>query len=119
MTDQSNDPQSQFDANDAGLPEAAEGQSSAAAQPNDPQPQYEVDEAGLPKLPKEKSSRTNTIIIIVAAVFGFLCCVLPIVIIILLSLLGPAIGNVFSEIIDDLVTPTPSVILLMLRGVVL
>ena len=38
---------------------------------------------------------------------GLLCCA-SVVIIVILTLMGPAIGNVFSGILNDLATPTPS-----------
>ncbi len=38
---------------------------------------------------------------------GLLCCV-SVVIIAVLTLLGPSIGNVFSNIIENLATPTPA-----------
>lgn len=65
---------------------------------------------GTPPQPQSKGGRTATTILLAAigcAVFVF--CILPICMIIILALLGPAIGNVFSEIIDELITPTPTI----------
>ena len=36
-----------------------------------------------------------------------LCILIPICVIVILALLGPSVGNVFSNIIQNLPTPTP------------
>lgn len=46
----------------------------------------------------------GTIIAIIAVVF---LCVMPIIVIVVLTILGPTIGNVFSNIIQELGTPYP------------
>ncbi len=50
---------------------------------------------------KKQSNTTRTILIIVGVAVGLLCC-LPVAIITLLTLLGPAIGDVFSQISNTL-----------------
>lgn len=64
----------------------------------------------LPPLNPPPQSQTWILGVIfgTAGLFVCLCLILPIVIIVVLALLGPAIGNVFSGIIEDLVTPTPT-----------
>jgi hypothetical protein len=54
-------------------------------------------EAPLPQIPKE-SNRTTTILLIVAGAAFFCLCIVPVCVIVVLALLGPSIGNVFSEI---------------------
>jgi hypothetical protein len=51
-----------------------------------------------PVVEAKKGSPIRTIIIIVAIILG-VCICLPICVIVLLSLLGPAVGNVFSGVI--------------------
>jgi len=53
--------------------------------------------------PAQKGPSTILIIVIVLVA---LCIIIPICIICLLALLGPAIGNVFSNIIQNM-TPVP------------
>lgn len=55
--------------------------------------------------PAQKSTG-RTILIIVAVIVG-LCILIPICVIVILALMGPAIGNTFSNIIQNLPTPTP------------
>lgn len=52
--------------------------------------------------PGQKSEGFPTWVIVLIAAVVLLLCVLPICIITILTLLGPAIGNVFSNIITDL-----------------
>ena len=52
---------------------------------------------------KSKLSTTVVVILVVLAACILLCVCLVVV----LALLGPATGNVFSNIIQELVTPTP------------
>jgi hypothetical protein len=71
---------------------------------------------GQPPLPPQKSTSGATIfgvslLVFIAGLAFFCLCIVPICAIVILSLMGPAIGNVFSDIIDDLITPTPSFIL--------
>ena len=47
------------------------------------------------------------IIIIVILVVLALCILIPICIIVILAMFGPSVGNVFSNIIQNLPTPTP------------
>jgi hypothetical protein len=76
---------------------------------NQPNPSGNVpDEQPLPVIPQQSSRNTSTILIIALGLLVFCVCILPVLVIIVLALLGPAIGNVFSEIIDELqMTPTP------------
>jgi Flp pilus assembly pilin Flp len=52
--------------------------------------------------PKKEGLPTWAIILIVVGVIGCLLLLCPIVIIAILTLMGPSIGNVFSEIILDI-----------------
>lgn len=56
--------------------------------------------------PVSKSSVDGMTIIIIVGVFGFLC-LMPVVLIAVLTLLGPQIGDVFSRITAELGTPMP------------
>ena len=51
--------------------------------------------------------RSFPIWLIVLLVILAACILIPICIIVILALLGPSIGNVFSEIIQNLGTPVP------------
>ncbi len=68
---------------------------------------------GEPLVPavEPAKSNTTTIIIIVVAVILLLCLCVCVVLFVLplfgLSLFGPAIGDVFSEINNSLLTPIP------------
>ncbi len=44
---------------------------------------------------------------IIAIIAVALLCLIPICVIVVLTLMGPAIGNVFSNIIENLPSPTP------------
>jgi hypothetical protein len=46
-------------------------------------------------------SNNTRIIVIVLVILG-LCCLIPVCVIALLTLLGPQIGDVFSDIVDEL-----------------
>jgi len=47
------------------------------------------------------------IIVIVVLVVLALCILIPICVVVILALMGPSVGNVFSNIIQNLPTPTP------------
>jgi hypothetical protein len=55
--------------------------------------------------PQPSQKGPNTILIVVLVLVA-LCVIIPICVICLLALLGPAIGNVFSNIIQNM-TPVP------------
>jgi hypothetical protein len=46
------------------------------------------------------------LIVVVVALVALLCCVILFVPVVL-TMMGPSIGNVFSNIIEEMVTPTP------------
>ena len=52
----------------------------------------------------QKKSMNPWVIVLIIFVIVFCCCI---AITILLALLGPAVGSVFSNIIEELVTPVP------------
>ena len=52
------------------------------------------------------NSKLPIIIIVIVAVLA-LCILIPICVIVILALMGPSVGNVFSNIIQNLPTPTP------------
>jgi hypothetical protein len=57
---------------------------------------------------EEKKSNTTLIIIIVVVVLILLCCCCVVGFLLVPSLLGPAVGNVFSNVIEEMgVTPVP------------
>ncbi len=64
--------------------------------------------------PQKQSSGTRTCLLGLLALFVVIFCVLPIIFICLLALLGPAIGDVFSDIVEELGTPTPGLIMAFL-----
>jgi len=59
--------------------------------------------------PAQKKSNTTLIIIIVVVVVLLLCCCVFLCIspIFGLNLLGPEIGNVFSDVLEGIMTPAP------------
>jgi hypothetical protein len=59
-----------------------------------------------PAQPKKGFPTVIVIVIVIVALCGLMLCCL-IVIPGILSLLGPAVGNVFSNIISNIVTVTP------------
>jgi len=62
-------------------------------------------ETPQPASPPAKSKLPIIIIVIVAVLA--LCILIPICVIVILALMGPSVGNVFSNIIQNLPTPTP------------
>ena len=56
--------------------------------------------------PAKKKNPWITVLIIFAVLI-FVCCICALLVPTILALLGPGIGNVFSNIIEGLVTPTP------------
>ena len=60
----------------------------------------------IPPSDTPSKSRFPRIIIVVLGLFG-VCMLASIAVIVVLALLGPAIGTVFSNIITNLPTPTP------------
>jgi hypothetical protein len=52
-------------------------------------------------------SRTGLIVAIIVGLIVLCCCLVIIVVFAVPALMGPAIGNVFSNIIQGLGTPTP------------
>ena len=54
-----------------------------------------------------QKSADNTMVIIVIAGVAIVLCLIPIFIIAILTLLGPQIGEVFSNIVNELGTPMP------------
>jgi hypothetical protein len=68
----------------------------------------EVLEPITPEIVDQPSQNRNTIIIIVAVVIVLCCCICLCTFFFLPSLFGPAIGDVFSEVIDEMMlTPIP------------
>jgi hypothetical protein len=55
---------------------------------------------------KSENNTMRTILIVLAVIVGA-CCLLSICVIVMLSLAGPAIGDVFSEVVRELGTPVP------------
>ena len=62
-------------------------------------------ETSQPASPPTKS-KLPTILIIIAALL-IVCVLIACCVIAIPALLGPSVGNVFSNIIENLVTPTP------------
>jgi hypothetical protein len=61
-----------------------------------------------PEIVEEPKSNTNTIIIAVIAVIVLCCCICLCVFFVLPTIFGPAIGDVFSDVIDEMMlTPMP------------
>lgn len=62
-----------------------------------------------PEIVEEPKNNTTKILIIVAVVIVVLCiCTCICVFVLLPAVLGPSIGNVFSEVIDEMMlTPMP------------
>jgi flagellar basal body-associated protein FliL len=57
---------------------------------------------------EKKSNKTLIIIIVVVVVLIVLCCCCVLGVLLVPSLLGPSVGNVFSNIIEELeMTPMP------------
>jgi hypothetical protein len=68
------------------------------------------DQFSSPNLPAEQPKKKNPwiTVLIIVVVLIVVCCLCVIVVTVLVpSLLGPSVGNVFSNIIEGLVTPTP------------
>ena len=59
--------------------------------------------------PAASPDSRSVLLIVVIAILAVLmiCIVIPICVIVILALLGPSIGNVFSNIIQNLPTATP------------
>jgi flagellar basal body-associated protein FliL len=53
-----------------------------------------------------QGGKRNTLLIVVIVVVVLLCA-LALCVVVALALLGPALGNVFSNIVTELGTPTP------------
>ena len=52
------------------------------------------------------SNTTRTILIVVGVIFG-LCCLVALCGFLFLTLAGPSIGDVFSDVVRELGTPVP------------
>jgi hypothetical protein len=69
-----------------------------------------MDQTSPPVLPNESPAKkrnpwiTVLIVIIVLIVF---CCICACLVFTILALLGPSVGNVYSNIMEGIVTPTP------------
>ncbi len=65
--------------------------------------------APLPPMepPAQKKSPWITVLIIVVVLIVLCCLCLLVVFVLLPAIFGPSIGNVFSNIIESLPTPTP------------
>jgi flagellar basal body-associated protein FliL len=70
-----------------------------------------MDQSSSPVLPNETpTKKTNPwiIVLIIVIVLVVLCCLCVIVVVVLVpALLGPSVGNVFSSIQQELITPVP------------
>jgi Flp pilus assembly pilin Flp len=67
----------------------------------------EIPATPVPSAEPEKKSNTGKVILIIVAILLVICCLCAVVILAVPSLLGPSIGNVFSNIIEGLGTPMP------------
>lgn len=59
-----------------------------------------------PQQPTGKSSKTWIVVVVIVAFVLAACVIVPICLILLLALMGPTVGNVFSNIITS-IPPTP------------
>jgi len=67
------------------------------------------DQFSSPNLPAEQPKKKSPwiTVLIIVVVLIVVCCICALFVPTILALLGPSVGNVFSNIIEGLVTPTP------------
>jgi hypothetical protein len=69
------------------------------------------DQLNTPVLPNEPPAKKRNpwiVVLIIVVVLVVLCCLCVIVVTVLVpALLGPSVGNVFSSIQQELITPAP------------
>jgi hypothetical protein len=68
------------------------------------------DQFSSPVLPNETPAKKKNpwiTVLIIVIVLIVLCCICALLVPTILALLGPSVGNVFSNILEGLVTPTP------------
>ncbi len=59
-----------------------------------------------PQQPTAKSGKTWIVVVVIVALVLAACVIVPLCVVLLLALLGPTVGNVFSNIITS-IPPTP------------
>lgn len=63
------------------------------------------DQPAVPGDPNKKKKEGNTLItvlVVIGVILLLALCLMPVVVIVILALLGPSIGNVFSNIVTEL-----------------